>query len=67
MPMFYKTWRHPRSETPLFYIGGVAAPLLSVIASPSYQYAVLVFPLYLALANVVQLGIMYRHTLVVRA
>jgi hypothetical protein len=59
-PTLLKSWRLPSSETPLFYIGGIASALLSCAAASSYSYAIVVFPLYLALVNTVQLAVMYR-------
>jgi hypothetical protein len=59
-PTLIKTWRLPRSETPLFYIGGSLAPILSIIAGSSYSYQVIVFPLYLVIINLALVVIMYR-------
>lgn len=59
-PTLIKSWRLPKSETPLFYIGGVVAALLSVVAADSVSYAVIAFPLYLAVVNLAQLMVMYR-------
>jgi hypothetical protein len=60
-PTLIKTWRLPNSETPLFYIIGTFAAGLSAVAGHEYSYAVLLFPLYLVLVNLVQLAIMYRQ------
>jgi hypothetical protein len=65
-PTLEKTWRDPKSETPLFFWGGVVAPLFSILAEGSLEYSLIVFPLYLSLANLLELGLIYsakhRHT-----
>jgi hypothetical protein len=53
-PTLVKTWRKPKSETPLFFITGIIAPMLNIFATGRYSYAVLLFPVYLALANLVE-------------
>jgi hypothetical protein len=58
-PTLIKSWYLPKSETPLFYVGGVVSTLLSIGAAGSLSYAILVFPAYLALVNTVQLAVMY--------
>lgn len=56
-PTLVKTWRFPNSETPLFYVLGTVASLLSVVAVGGYSYGVLLFPLYLALINLAEAGL----------
>lgn len=58
-PTLEKTWRDPNSETPLFFWGGVVAPLFSILAQGSLQYSIIVFPVYLSLVNLVELGLIY--------
>jgi hypothetical protein len=53
-PTLVKTWHRPKSETPLFFITGIIAPVLNILATGRYGYAVLLFPIYLALANLVE-------------
>jgi hypothetical protein len=53
-PTLVKTWRKPKSETPLFFMTGIIAPILNILATGRYTYAVLLFPIYLALANLVE-------------
>lgn len=50
----------PKSETALFYVGGVVSAMLGAMAASSFVYSVVVFPLYLAAVNGLQLVIMYR-------
>lgn len=59
-PTLEKTWRYPKSETPLFFWGGVVAPLLSIAAGSDFSYSVIVFPLYLSVANLLEIGLIYR-------
>lgn len=58
-PTLEKTWRNPKSETPLFFWGGVVAPLFSIAAAGTLQYSMIVFPLYLSLVNLAELGLIY--------
>ncbi len=53
-PTLVKTWRTPKSETALFFVTGIIAPTLNIAATGRYSYAVLLFPIYLALANLVE-------------
>lgn len=59
-PTLVKTWKQPKSETPLFYAAGVIAPLMSVLAGHNYAYGVILFPVYLAIANALEVGLIYR-------
>jgi hypothetical protein len=59
-PTLMKTWNWPNSETPLFFIAGVIAPILSIIAGNDYSYAIVLFPLYLALINLLEVGFILR-------
>lgn len=60
-PTLLKTWRDPYSETPLFYIGGTIAALLSIVAGRDYSYAVILFPTYLCVANLGALALIRRR------
>ncbi len=61
-PTLVKTWKHPQSETALFFILGAVGPLLNIIAVGEYGYAVLLFPFYLALANGIEVLLIYRRS-----
>lgn len=61
-PTLEKTWRQPTSETPLFYWGGVIAPLLSIVAGADFSYAVILFPLYLSLINLLEIVLIARRS-----
>ncbi len=62
-PTLIKTWHAPKSETPLFFVVGAIAPLVGVAALASYSYSIIAFPLYLALVNGVEVGLIYRRSL----
>jgi hypothetical protein len=62
-PTLIKTWRLPDTETPIFYIGGIVAAGLSLLAQPNLSYGVLLFPVYLMGANAAVLLLIYRLTL----
>jgi hypothetical protein len=53
-PTLVKTWRSPKSETPLFFVTGIIAPVLNIVGTGRYSYAVLLFPTYLAVANLAE-------------
>jgi hypothetical protein len=61
-PMLLKTWRQPWTETAFFFSLGFIAPILNIIAAGSYSYAVILFPAYIALINLLTaLLIIYRQ------
>ncbi len=60
-PTLVKTWHAPKSETPLFFAVGAIAPLLGVVALESYSYSIIAFPLYLALVNGLEVGLIYKR------
>lgn len=63
IPTLAKTWRYPESETPIFFIGGLIAPILSILAAGDFRYSIMLFPLWLVLANTVEVGLIYRKRL----
>ncbi len=66
-PVFFKTWQQPWTETPLFFILGIVAPLISILGVGRYSYAIILFPAYIAAVNIFETGlILYRQRLVDR-
>lgn len=65
-PTLEKTWREPKSETWLFFFGGVIAPLFSIFAQRDWSYAIIVYPLYLSFINLVELILIFRQPKKVR-
>ena len=66
-PTLEKTWRKPKSETVLFFWGGVVAPLFSILAAGSLSYSVIVFPAYLSLINFVEVLLIGRGSVEAKA
>jgi hypothetical protein len=56
-PTLVKTWRHPWTETPLFFLLGGIAAALSAISVSRYTFAILLFPIYCILIHAVELGL----------
>ena len=54
-PTLIKTWRQPWTETPLFFVFGTVAAPINILATGKYSYAVLLFPVYLMVANMSEL------------
>ena len=50
LPALKKMWHHPRTESWLFYVLGVIAPL-AVLAAGPYGFRAVLFPAYLAAIN----------------
>lgn len=64
-PTLIKTWRQPWTETPLFFFTMVIASPLNIIAAGTYSFGVLLFPVYLAVANLVEVVlILWRQAVV---
>lgn len=59
-PTLEKTWRDPKSETSLFFWGGVIAPWFSIAAGGSLAYSVIVFPVYISVVNLVEVILISR-------
>jgi hypothetical protein len=57
MPTLIKTWRYPWTETPQFYVYGAIASPLNILANGRYSYGILLFPVYLAVANLCEVGL----------
>ena len=54
LPTLAKTWQHPETETPVFFTTGIVAPALNMLAAGEHTYGVLLFPVYLALVNLLE-------------
>ena len=60
-PTLAKTWRTPSSETVPFYAGSAAAAVLAMFAEETACYRTLLFPAYLAIANVCEVALIKRR------
>jgi hypothetical protein len=54
-PVLVKIYKSPKSETPLFYFGGVVGPICGYLLEPRLDYIVIVIPFYLSLINFIPL------------
>lgn len=59
-PTIHKTWRWPNLETPLFFVAGTIAPILSILAGQDCHYAIILFPAYLACINGLEVWLILR-------
>jgi hypothetical protein len=57
MPTLVKTWCQPWTETPLFFLLGGIAAMLSAFSVNQYTFAILLFPIYCILIHAVELGL----------
>jgi hypothetical protein len=64
-PVLVKTWRKPKSETPFFYVMGVIVPVLNIVVGGDFSYAVILFPMYLAVINAVELLLINRRDAII--
>jgi hypothetical protein len=53
-PTLVKTWKRPKTETAIFFVGGILAPVFNIIGTGRYSYSVLLFPCYIAVANLIE-------------
>ena len=61
-PTLIKTWRHPWTETPLYFMTMVIASPLNIIAAGTYGYSIVLFPAYLGVVNLLEvIVILYRQ------
>jgi hypothetical protein len=65
IPTFVKTWRHPSSEDPVFFIIEAAASFFAVIAIWQLRVDIL-FPVYFVVCSLVVVGLIYRKTVTSR-
>ena len=63
LPAFIKTWRHPHTESPWFYITSAIAALLGLIAYKLDTSSI--FQMYIALCSFTMVGLIYRKNLVI--
>lgn len=59
-PMLIKTWKNPKSETPLFFWLGALAAFLAIASESVFTYGRLAFPIYLVIVNVIVALLTYR-------
>jgi len=60
IPTFIKSWQHPETETSSVYWGGVINNILALLIIRNWIFAIYFFPVYLVLANLIELSFIYR-------
>ncbi|MBU0612298.1 hypothetical protein KKA39_01555 [Patescibacteria group bacterium] len=60
IPTFIKTWKYPETENSSIYIGGIIGNTLSLLIVRNWIFAIYSFPIYLVLANLVEVYFIYR-------
>lgn len=62
LPAFVKTWHHPHTESPWYFLLGAVASFLSLIA---YKIeTVSIFQIYIIVTSLVMVGFIYRKKLI---
>jgi len=60
VPTFIKTWEYPETENSSTYLGGVINNVLSLLITKNWIFAIYSFPVYLILANLMEVYFIYR-------
>ena len=66
IPTFIKTWKNPETETSSIYLGGIINNFISLIIIKNWTFAIYSFPIYLILANIVEIYFIYRKKITSR-
>jgi len=61
IPTFIKSWKYPETETSSTYIGGVINNTLALLIIKNWTFTIYLFPLYLVLANLIEISFLYRR------
>lgn len=60
IPTYIKSWKNPGTETSSTYWGGIINNTLSLLIIKNWSFAIFSFPLYLVLANVLEVIFLNR-------
>lgn len=60
IPTFIKSWKFPETESSSTYIGGIINNTLSLLIIKNWIFAIYLFPVYLVLANLIEVCFLYR-------
>lgn len=63
IPALIKTYRRPETEYWLSYIFDISAAIFTLLAIQKWQPVGFVYPLYIAVINIVMLTLIFRHKL----
>lgn len=64
IPTYIKTWKNPETETGSIYLGGIVNTFISLLIIKNWVFAIYSFPIYLTLANIVQIVLVYRKKII---
>ena len=64
IPTFVKTWKNPETETSSVYLGGIINNFISLFIIRNWAFAIYSFPIYLILANIVEIYFIYRKKII---
>jgi hypothetical protein len=62
LPTIIKTYRIPKSETPIFWLLGSIGAIFSVLAEQNISLATVIFPMYLVIVNALVFLLALRKT-----
>jgi hypothetical protein len=60
IPTLIKSWKHPESENSWIYSAGIVNSILALLIIKDWNFAIYSFPLYLVLANSLEVIFIYR-------
>jgi hypothetical protein len=60
IPTLIKTWKYPETENSSTYVGGTINNGLSLLILKNYTLAIFLFPLYLVIANLLEIYFIYH-------
>lgn len=63
-PTFVKSWKNPETETSSVYIGGIINNIFALLIIKNWIFTVYSFPIYLILANLVEISFIYRKKII---
>ncbi|MFA5778326.1 MAG: hypothetical protein WC870_02465 [Candidatus Paceibacterota bacterium] len=64
IPTFIKTWNNPETETSSVYLGGIINNFISLLIIKNWAFVIYSFPIYLILANIVEILFIYRKKII---
>lgn len=60
IPTFIKSWKYPETETGSVYISGIINSVLALLTIKNWIFTIYSFPIYLVLANLLEVYFIYR-------
>jgi hypothetical protein len=62
IPTFIKTYHYPNTEYWLTYFVDTIAGILNILANKTFNFNIIIFPIYLIFINTVMISIIYRKS-----